>query len=186
MKALNAITSRLRNPRSKCLRASVMALTGVAVISAMAATHHRPTRIAAAVDDAPAAPVAGINYGMRLDVQRNRVQFFGADARLAGIVPADTRHCHADLSALQAGLWLAVNEVTADGHNDLVLQPFGNATPERAVALSVHSCNETAGVHGVVVPAALRARILQQGGVLFVDGDSAQNAREASLAQKGP
>lgn len=187
MKALDAITSRLRNPRSKCLRASVMALAGVAVLSAMAATHHRPQRIGAVTaDDAPAAPVAGINYGMRLDVQRGRVQFFGADARLAGIVPYDTRRCHADLTALQPGLWLAVTETAADGHSDLVLQPFGNATPERAVAVTVQSCNETAQTHGVVLPEALRARILQQGGVLFVDGDNAQNAREASFAQKGP
>jgi len=186
MKALDAITSRLRNPRSKCLRASVMALTGVAVLSAMAATHHRPTRIAAAVDDAPAAPVAGINYNMRLDTQRGRVQFFGADARLTGIVPADTRRCHADLTALQPGLWLAVTETAADGGSELVLQPFGNATPERAVAVDVQSCDDVAALHGVVLPAALRARILQQGGVLFVDGDSAQNARETSLAQKAP
>ncbi len=153
MKALNAITSRLRNPRSKSLRAGVMALAGVAVLSAMAATHHRPQRaVAATVDDMAAPPVAGINYRMRLDTQRSRVQFFGPDARLAGIVPADTRHCHANLAALQPG----------------------------------HSCDQTAAAPGVVLPAALRARMLQQGGVLFVDGDNAQNARDASFAQKGP
>jgi hypothetical protein len=184
MKSLNAITSRLRNPRSKCLRASVMLLAGAAVLSAMAATHHRPSRVSAAVvEDAPATPVAGLNYGMRLDTQRGRVQFFGADARLSGIVPADSRGCHADLTALQPGLWLAVTETAEDGHSELVLQPFGNATPERAVAVNVHSCDETAATHGVVLPAALRARIQQQGGVLFVDGDNAQNAHEASLAQ---
>jgi hypothetical protein len=137
-------------------------------------------------DDAPAAPVAGINYNMRLDTQRGRVQFFGADARLSGIVPADTRACHADVTALQPGLWLAVTETAADGRSELVLQPFGNATPERAVAMNVQSCDEAAATHGVVLPTALRERILKQGGVLFVDGDNAQNAHEASLAQKSP
>lgn len=186
MKTLDAIVSRLRNPRSRSLRASVLLLAGAAVLSAVAATHHRTPRTTAPVDDAPATPVAGIDYRMRLDLQRGRVQFFGNDARLDAIAPANARGCHADVAALAPGLWLAVVETGADGRSDLVLQPVGAATPERATALGVRACGEAGDAHAVVLPASLRARMLEQGGVLFVDGDNAQNARDASLAQKGP
>ena len=191
MKALNPITSRLRNPRSRSLRAAVLVLAGAAVLSALAAqTHHRNPRVAAEpIDDTPVAPLPGRDYSMRLDALRGRVQFFDGSAQLAGITPASAKGCEANLGALEPGLWLAVPQTREDGSVDLVLQPMGTTAPTRHEDIVVSSC-DNADASGAILSNAVRSHILERGGgVLFVDAGAAQNTgldTSKTLARKVP
>ncbi|HOV58146.1 MAG TPA: hypothetical protein PLN91_09735 [Rhodanobacteraceae bacterium] len=191
MSVLTPIVSRLRNPRSRTLRAGVLLLAGAAVLSALAAQTHRhaPAPAAATVEEPVVAPLPGRDYSMRLDLQRGRVQFYADDAHLAAIAPAGARDCTARLAALDRGLWLAVPQARADGGSELVLEPLGATAPTRRGGVTVAACGAS-GADELVLAPALRQRILQRGGgVLFVDGGAAQNAAAgaaASLASKVP
>lgn len=191
MKALQPITSRLRNPRSRSLRLGVLVLAGAAMLSAIAAqTHHRnPQANPAMQDDAPVAPLAGRDYSMRLDVLRGRVQFFDATARMAGVTPIASHGCEADLTQLEPGLWLAVPQAREDGATDLVLQPMGATAPGRKDGVVLTPCAD-AKSSSTALSGKVRAHILERGGgVVFVDAGAAPAAnldRSNALASKVP
>src|SRR3569623_48847 len=190
MKALQPITSRLRNPRSRSLRLGGLVLAGAAMLSAIAAqTHYRlPPANAAGQDDAPVAPLAGRDYSMRLDAVRGRMQFFDADARMAGVTPIASHGCEADLAQLEPGLWLAVPQLREDGATDLVLQPMGATAPGRHDDVVLMPCADaTSPAH---LSGKVRAHLLERGGgVVFVDAGAlpaAQLDRSTALASKVP
>ena len=188
MKTLKTQAAHLSRPRAV---GAVLLLTAAAALSACAASHHFTANAPApsatqAAEELTAEPLPGSGTAMRLDTQRGRVQFFDGRAALSGIVPATARDCHGDVAALEPGLWLAVAETRVDGQRELVLQPLGTTAPARLGGVAVQACDAPALAGAVVLPQGLRARMLARGGVLFVDGDGAQNARELAFARKGP
>jgi len=188
MKALKPITSRLRNPRSRSLRLSVLVLAGAAMLSAIAAQTHRAPANPAVQDDAPIAPLVGRDYSMRLDVLRGRVQFFDASARIAGVTPIASHGCEADLTQLEPGLWLAVPQARDDGGTDLLLQPMGATAPGRRDGVVLTPCAD-AKSQNTALSGKVRAHILERGGgVVFVDAGAAPAApdRSNALASKVP
>lgn len=130
-----------------------VASTGLLLaLAAGAAFAESPIRI----ESDNAEPLAGRDYSMRVDVAAARFERYDAASGRTELAPLAV----AGAKALAPGLWLAVPQA-----NGVALLPLGTNPSAQA-----------ANVEALALPAAVVARIHDDGGVVWVDAHDVRTA----------
>ena len=124
------------------------------------------------IEDGTVEPLAGRDYSMRIDVAASRFERYDAASDRVELIDFDARGAR----TLAPGLWLAVPQ---PGSAAVALLPLGTNPSAAAANVAI-----------LDLPAAVVARIRDDGGVIYVDGGgrvaAATRDADARVAEATP